>query len=94
MIEMARSDFGRVRTVQAYMFQDMESAVEIAFGELARDPNWDGFDEFAAYYAFNMEFLAHPRVLEHYVNQGKWIDYLAARVPEYEHYATGATDNQ
>ena len=72
---------------------DMERAVEIAFGELAKDPNWDGFDEFAAYYAFNMAFLAHPRVQEYYAQQGKWIDYLAARVPLYAKYASEPTSN-
>ena len=92
LLEMARSDFGRKNTVRAYMVLDIERAVEIAFGELARDPNWDGFDDFAVYYAFNMAFLAHPRVQEHYINEGKWIDYLSARVPEYEKYA-GETRN-
>ena len=93
LIEMAQSEFGRENTVRAYMSLDMERAVEIAFGELARDPNWDGFDEFAAEYAFNMEFLAHPRVQEHYVNEDKWIDYLSARVPEYEKYSGEARSN-
>lgn len=86
LIEMARSSFGRKRTVRAYAGLDTERAVEIAFGELAKDPNWDGFDDFAAYYILDREFLAHPRVQEYYVNEGKWIDYLAARVPEYAKY--------
>ena len=39
-----------------------------------------------AEYLWNLDFLAHPRIQEYYVNEGKWIDYLAARVPEYAKY--------
>ena len=66
---------------------DVERAVEIAFGELAINGNTRLFDELAAYQAWNRPFLAHPRVQEYYLKEGKWIDYLAARVPEYAEYS-------
>lgn len=73
---------------------DIERAVGIAFGELARNPNSTVtvFDELAAWHAQNRLFLAHPRVQEYYVNEGKWIDYLAARVPEYAKYVREAAE--
>jgi len=91
-IEIAESSFDRQDTVRAYIDLNTDRAVEIAFGELARDPNWDGFDEFAAHYAFHMAFVVHPRVQEYYLREGKWIDYLAARVPEYAKHRRTAAD--
>ncbi|MEL7186982.1 MAG: winged helix-turn-helix domain-containing protein [Pseudomonadota bacterium] len=75
---------GRIRTLA---FIDVDRAVENAFAERAKNPGWDGFDAIAAHYVFNGRFLAHPRVQAYYLNEGKWIDYLAARVPEYAKYA-------
>jgi hypothetical protein len=71
---------------------DLERAVENAFAELARYPNWDGFGDMAANYVWHRPFLAHPRVQEYYVNDGKWINYLAARVPEYAKYKREAAE--
>ncbi|MEN8761587.1 MAG: hypothetical protein ABF290_04075, partial [Thiogranum sp.] len=65
---------------------DAEQAAEMAFVELSKDPGWDGFDAMAVDYLFYRDFLAHPRVQEYYVKQGKWVDYLAERVPEYAKY--------
>lgn len=67
---------------------DTERAVEFAFAELARNPDWDGFDEMAAYQLYHRPFLLHPKVQEYYVNEGKWIDYLSDRVPEYAEFGT------
>ncbi|MDA7640517.1 hypothetical protein N8787_02665 [Opitutaceae bacterium] len=48
---------------------------------------WNGQDQqaeaLAAYQLYHRPFLVHPKVQEYYVNQGKWIDYLSTRVPEY-----------
>ena len=73
---------------------DLERAVETAFAQLAENPSWDGLDEMAAHYIWHRPFLAHPRVQAYYVEQGKWLDYLAVRVPEYEQYATREISNQ
>ncbi len=71
---------------------DIERAVGIAFGEIAKNPNSMLFDALAAWYVPNRIFLAHPRVQEYYLNEGKWIDYLAARVPEYAQYKRTAAE--
>lgn len=42
--------------------------------------------------AFEEALRHHPRVREHYVSEGKWIDYLAARVPVYAKYRRTAAD--
>jgi len=84
----------KVDTIIALASVDPERAVENAFAELAENPNWDGLDEIAAWYIWYRPFLAHPKAQAYYVEQGKWLDYLSTRVPEYAQYATGATSNQ
>ncbi|WP_158966175.1 hypothetical protein [Paraglaciecola sp. L3A3] len=69
---------------------DLEQAVAIAFSEKAKDPKWSGFDDIAAYHMINREFLAHPKVQQYYVQEGKWLNYLADRVPEYAKYKPAA----
>ena len=81
----------RLDAIDASAYVDLELAVESAFAELVQNPNWDGFDEMAAEYIWYRRLLAHPRVQEYYVNEGKWIDYLSARVPEYARYVREAT---
>lgn len=81
-----------VETIGALAAVDIERAVETAFAELAQNPNWDGFGEMAAHYVWHRPFLAHPRVQEYYVNEGKWIDYLSERVPEYAKYKRTAAN--
>jgi len=65
---------------------DTERAVEAAFEWLAKYPEWPGFDEIAAFHIPGRPFLTHPKVQEYYLNEGKWINYLSARVPEYAKY--------
>ena len=71
---------------------DADRAAEVAFEELERNPNWIGFDMLAAFHISSRAFLTHPRVQEYYVSEGKWIDYLAARVPEYSKYKRTAAE--
>ncbi|MEP4486006.1 MAG: hypothetical protein ABJ013_10290 [Halioglobus sp.] len=65
---------------------DVEQAVEAAFANLAEISSGNGFDVIASEYLFYKELVVHPRVQAYYVNEGKWIDYLAERVPEYAKY--------
>lgn len=65
---------------------DVERAVELAFAEQAKYSNWAGFDLLAAHHLGHHPFLSHPKVQAYYVNEGKWINYLAERVPEYAKY--------
>ena len=67
----------------AMIHSDLERAVDIAFEEITENPNSPVFDWMAAYHLFYRPFLAHPRVRDYYESEGKWIDYLASRVPEY-----------
>jgi len=62
---------------------DVERAVDAAFIELAENPGWNGFDVLAAYYVFNRQILAHPRVQAHYRKEDKWLGYLSSRMPEH-----------
>lgn len=71
---------------------DIERAVEIAFGSLATSGGGSVFDEIAANHVWYRPFLVHSRVQEYYLNEGKWIDYLSARVPEYAKYAPAVAE--
>ncbi len=86
-IQVDSSYFWRISTMS---WIDVNRAVELAFAENAKYPNWDGFDGIAAYHLFSRPLLAHPKIQEYYVNEGKWIDYLAERVPEYAKYKSKA----
>jgi TolB-like protein len=65
---------------------NVDRAVELAFAKQAKHKNWKGFDVLAAYHLFSHQFLLHPKIQQYYVNEGKWINYLAERVPEYAKY--------
>ncbi|MEP5569456.1 MAG: hypothetical protein ABJN62_16560 [Halioglobus sp.] len=65
---------------------DAEQAVEAAFANFEKIENKNGFDLIATEYLLYSEFIAHPRVQAYYVEEGKWIDFLAERVPEYAKY--------
>lgn len=87
-----RADVLNVDRISAMSHIDADRAVEFAFGEKAKHPNWDGFDRFAAFHLMARPLLNHPRVQEHYLNEGKWVDYLSARVPEYAKYKRQAVE--
>ena len=73
-------DFG------AIVHTDVDRAVDIAFAKIEGNRNSKVFDVTAAYHLYYRPFLAHPRVQEYHMKEGKWIDYLAARVPEYAEF--------
>ena len=49
-------------------------------------PSWDLMDYMAIFYSAWRDVLVHPDIQAYFVKEGKWIDYLAERVPEYEQY--------
>jgi len=49
-------------------------------------PSWNGMDYMAIYCLWWGDVLIHPDIQAYYVKEGKWIDYLADRLPEYEQY--------
>jgi TolB-like protein len=49
-------------------------------------PSWNGMDYTAIYCLGWKDVVIHPDVQAYYVKEGKWIDYLAERLPEYEQY--------
>jgi TolB-like protein len=71
----------------AYSRLDIDTAVERLLQRKAEHPSWFGTDWIATLHVLNRHLLLHPRMQAFYVEEGKWIDYLAARVPEYANYA-------
>jgi TolB-like protein len=65
---------------------DPDNAVQLALRQKAEHPSWFGTDWAAMLHVQTRHFLVHPEMQAFYVEEGKWIDYLAARVPEYAKY--------
>jgi TolB-like protein len=63
---------------------DMDKAVELILEVKAQYPTWSGTDTLAMYHISARELLRHPDMQAFYLQEGKWMDYLAERVPEYE----------
>jgi hypothetical protein len=60
--------------------------VKLALEQKARFPAWYGTDMIAAFHIWARHMLVHPDMQRFYVDEGKWVDYLADRVPEYAQY--------
>ena len=62
---------------------DIDQAVEMLLAFKAQYPTWPGTDFVAMYPISNRDLIIHPDMQAFYLQEGKWIDYLAERVPEY-----------
>lgn len=71
----------------AIAYLDPDLAVELLLAERARRPNWPGTDFVALGHVIARTLITHPDMQAFYVEEGKWIPYLAKRVPEYAQYA-------
>ena len=68
----------------AMLDPDQAAARMLAARELY--PSWNGMDYTAIYCLGWRDVIVHPDIQAYYAKEGKWIDYLAERVPEYEQY--------
>jgi len=66
---------------------DVDEAVKRLLEHKSRHPTFYLTDWIAAAHILHRDVLLHPDMQAFYVEEGKWIDYLAARVPEYAGYA-------
>lgn len=62
---------------------DIDRAVELILDFKARHPTWPGTDFVAIAHFANRGLILRPRMQDFYRQEGKWIDYLAERVPQY-----------
>lgn len=67
-------------------FMDPDLAVERLLAEKARHPDWSGTDFIAMIHVTARHLITHPDMQAFYVEEGKWIPFLAKRVPEYARY--------
>ena len=65
---------------------DLDKAVELILAQKARHASWYGTDMIAAFNMWARNVVTHPDMQRFYVEEGKWVDYLAAEVPEYAQY--------
>ena len=82
--DVARTDPSYYRAIT---YLDPNRAVELLLDEKARRPDWPATDFLAANHVTGHMLLTHPAMQAFYVEDGKWIPYLAKRVPEYAQYA-------
>jgi TolB-like protein len=71
----------------AVAYLDLDLAVELLLIQTAKHPDWRGTTDIAMRHLETRHLLIHPDMQAFYVEQGKWIPYLAKRVPEYAQYA-------
>ena len=65
---------------------DADWVVQRLLEEKARHSTWFGTDVVAALHVVCRQIIVHPDMQKFYVDEGKWVDYLAKRVPEYAKY--------
>jgi TolB-like protein len=67
---------------------DAERAVELLLEHKAEYPNWPGTDVIAINHSMARPLVTHIDMQAFYLDEGKWLEYLATRVPEYEEYGS------
>jgi TolB-like protein len=65
---------------------DLDEAVKRLLEHKAEHPTLYVTDWVAALHVYARNVIVHPDMQAFYLEEGKWIDYLAARVPEYAKY--------
>lgn len=66
---------------------EKEEARELVLKELSKDPHWPFLADIAVYYFYNAQSFEDPRLQKYFVQDGRWIDFLARRLPEFGKYA-------
>ena len=72
-------------TAVAYL--DLDLAVEMLLAQSRKHSDWRGANAIAMNHIAARHLLTHPDMQAYFVAQGKWIPYLAKRIPEYAQYA-------
>lgn len=67
-------------------FADADVAAERLLTRIATHADWHGIDAIAMSHIVTRQLLTHPDVQAYIAEQGKWVPYLAKRVPEYAQY--------
>jgi TolB-like protein len=65
---------------------DADKAVRLILEENAKYDNWVGMDLLATYHVTFRNIIVHPDLQSYYLGEGKWVEYLSERVPEYRGY--------
>ena len=62
---------------------DPDRAVQLIMDDRANENVWSGTDWIAMLYRYHMNLVQHPDMKAFYIEEGKWVDYLAKRIPGY-----------
>ena len=65
---------------------DVDLAAELLLKQVAEHPDWTGTNMIAMSHLVARDLITQPEMQAYFVEQGKWLPYLAKRVPEYAQY--------
>ena len=69
-----------------YQHVHRDLVVEHLLSYKKANPDWFGTDVVAVLHFVCRPVLTHPALIAFYAEEGKWVEYLSARVPEYGKY--------
>jgi len=78
----AYDPYGALGTL-ALAIIEPDRAVQLILADRAGENLWSGTDWIAMLYRYNMNLVQHPDMKAFYIEEGKWVDYLAKRIPGY-----------
>lgn len=89
LVDLGDTPFGRypLWMIIQYQHVDRDLVVEHLLSYKRANPDWFGTDLVAVFHIFCRPLLTHPKLARFYAEEGKWVEYLAARVPEYAQYS-------
>ena len=62
---------------------DVDLAAKLLLTQTAEHPEWHGTDMIAISHIVTRDLITHPDIQAYFVEQRKWLPYLAKRVPAY-----------
>jgi TolB-like protein len=88
---LAKEDGNRASSLNPWIHVDLgyidpDGAVELLLAKKEAHPTWQGMDWLAINHVGSRHVIIHPDMQAFYIEEGKWVNYLAARVPEYAKY--------
>ncbi len=72
-----------IHVVMAMQWLDPKAAVEFAFSEASGYDNEYLLSQIAAYHLNAPRIINDPKIQAYFLKNGKWMDYLAKRLPKY-----------
>ena len=69
--------------VLAFLFFHDRGELDNFPGHQAREEAWPATNWIALFYRYHIAIMQQPDMKAFYIEEGKWVDYLAKRIPGY-----------